>query len=76
MSSVGSELLDEIERVSAKRERWKKHKEEMGPLGAALTLAIALMTVEIDKAKEAITAGDAAASIRALKALQNYDGED
>lgn len=76
MSSVGSELLNEIERVSAKRERWKSYMADMGPAGVGMGLSIALMTKEINEAKAAIRDDDAVRSILALKALQGYDEAD
>lgn len=69
--TVGSELLNEIERVSAKRERWKGY--DMGPAGAP---GIALMTQEIDRAKLALESDDPAEAIRALKDLRGWDDSD
>lgn len=74
--SVGSELLNEIERVSAKRERWRGYMADMGPAGIGMRLSIAVMTAEINEAKEAIESGDAVRSIHALKALREYDVND
>lgn len=74
--SVGSELLNEIERVSAKRERWRGHMAEMGPTGRGLQLSIAMMTAEINEAKAALRDDDAIRSILSLKALRGYDNND
>lgn len=49
MSSVGSELLNEIERVSAKRQRWKTMSEEMGMKG--MLFSVHVMTLTIDEGK-------------------------
>lgn len=74
--SVGSELLNEIERVSAKRERWRGHMAEMGPAGVGMSLSIAMMTNDIEEAKAAILDDDAVRSILSLKALRGYDNND
>lgn len=74
--TVGSELLDEIERVTAKRERWK------GYAGAGIIArgnfqpAILLMSIAIENAKKAIIDEDAVLSITALKALRDFDKQD
>ena len=69
--SVGAELLDEIERVSAKRERWKGYG--LGPSGAP---GIALMTRAITRGKEALIGDDPIGAIRALEDLRGFDNED
>lgn len=74
--TVGSALLDEIERVSAKRERWKGYRKDMGPAGVGMDLSISLMTKEIEEAKAAIRDDDSVRSILALKALRGYDDGD
>lgn len=75
MSSVGSELLDEIERVSAKRERWKAYAADAGPQ-ANFRPAILLMTIAIDNAKKEAMGDDPAAAITALQALKDFNEED
>lgn len=75
MSSVGDELLNEIERISAKRERWRGYAKEAGPQ-AAFGPSIILMTMELDAAKKAISDGDAIACIEALQALKEYNDDD
>jgi len=72
MTTVGHELLSEIERVAAKRERWKaiaKTIPECEPV-------IALMTVSIDGAKAAVASGDIVACMRAYADLKGYDSDD
>jgi hypothetical protein len=74
VSSVASELLNEIERVSAKRGRWRGYaglapKANFGP-------AIMLMTIAIDNAKKAIMGEDPVAAIAALRALRDFNEED
>lgn len=72
MSTVGSDLLNEIERVSAKRERWKGYAEVQDNF----SYAVMLMTMAIDNGKRAIAEDDAVASIAALKALRDFDSDD
>lgn len=74
-ATVGSELLNEIERVSAKRERWKGYAAESGPMGN-FAPALFLMTRAINQAKKAVQSDDPAAAIAALKTLREYDDND
>jgi hypothetical protein len=74
--SVGTELLNEIERVSAKRERWRGYCKNMPAISAGMQLGIAMMGAAIDAAKDAIANSDAVASIAALETLRGYDDED
>jgi hypothetical protein len=69
-----SELLNEIERVSAKRERWKGYA--LGAPRAEFRPGIHLMTMAIDNAKKAIADDDAVASIAALQALRDFNEDD
>lgn len=75
MSTVGSELLNEIERVSAKRERWKSYAASMGQMGNFLP-GVAMMTAAIDEAKRAVISDDPAAAIRALADLRGFSNDD
>ena len=70
-NSVGSELLNEIERVSAKRERWKGYV--MGPAGEP---GIFLMTQSIERGKIAVQSADPAEAIAALVDLRSWDDND
>lgn len=56
MISVAEKLFSEIERVSAKRERWCRYQAEMGNAGLGMGLTIQMMTIEIDAAKSALLA--------------------
>lgn len=69
--SVGTELLNEIERVSAKRERWKGYG--MGQSGMP---GIALMTQAIERGKFAMASLDPVACIAALEDLRGFDSDD
>ena len=74
--SVGSKLLSEIERISARRERWRGYLNDSTlPLGN-LAPAILLMTAAIDEAKAAIAGNDAVRCIAALQALEGYRDDD
>jgi hypothetical protein len=76
MSSVAEALLNEIERVVAKRERWRMMMKRTEFIGANLAAAIALMTVAIDLAKRSFLSDDPADSVRALAILRGYDNDD
>ena len=75
MSSVGEELLNEIERVSAKRERWRGYAKDAGPQ-VVLAPGIMLMTMAIDAGKAALMSGDPVSAIRVLEDLRGYDDND
>jgi len=74
--SVGIELLNEIERVAGKRERWKQYSIETPEIALGLKPGIALMGLAIERAKDAIANNDAVASIAALEDLRGYDSDD
>lgn len=74
--TVGSKLLSEIERVSAKRERWRQFEEMPAFKMANFGPAILLMTRAIDQAKAALQSDNVADSISALRALEGYSNED
>lgn len=75
IETVGSKLLDEIERVSAKRERWRGYAQEFGS-PASYSPGIMLMTEAIERGKRAIADNDPIASLQALEWLQSYNDED
>lgn len=70
-ASVGSELLNEVERVSAKRERWKGYG-----MGQAGVPGITLMTLAIERGKTAVQSADPAEAIAALEDLRGFDSDD
>ena len=72
---VEAALTREIERVSAKRERWLEGSMNDVRLALNLNSRIGVMGIEIDEAREAILADDAARAVRALYALRRYDDE-
>jgi len=74
--SVGTELLNEIERVSAKRQRWLTMSREVPGMANGMAVGIALMGHAIDSAKTAIAENDAVACIRSLEKLREYDSDD
>src|SRR5260370_42489560 len=76
IDKVESALIDEIARVSAKRERLLVKSKRDVRLALALNSKIALMGIEIDEAKEAILSDDLARAVRALFALRRYDDYD
>jgi hypothetical protein len=65
-------LADELERVVILRENWKQLIAE-GLVGSAnMAPGIALMTVAIDAAKDALGGDDAIASLKAYEALRGF----
>ena len=74
--TVGSELLNEIERVSAKRERWKGYAAADPVMANALRPAMFLMTRAITRGKEAAIGDDPAEAILALEDLCGFDDND
>jgi hypothetical protein len=76
MVTVAEKLLYEIERIAAKRERWRGYAK-MGPSGAiGFGLAIGVMTQEIEAAKRALMNNDALECIACLKSLEEYSDDD
>ena len=75
MASVGSALLDEIERVSAKRERWRAMEKAIGSPQVNFAPAIFMMTQAIDAGKIALQGDNPVDAIRALESLQGFDNE-
>ena len=73
--SVGTALLAEIERVSAKRERWRGYAREAGPQ-VNFAPAIFFMTAAIEAGKRAIEEDDGVAAIAALRDLRDFDSKD
>ena len=80
--TLASKLIDEIERVSAKRERWREYRRQLesGPwypgVQAVYAPAIFMMTSAIDVAKRALSDDDGVACIAALHDLQSYSNND
>lgn len=72
MTTVGLELLNEIERVTAKRERWRAFARTI----PACALTVDMMTTSIDAAKAAVASGDVIACMRAYADLKGYDSDD
>lgn len=76
MTSVGEKLLDEIERVSAKRERWKQYAKDAGFPNVSFAPGMALMDYAIKAGKEAVMSADPLSAIEALKLLEGFDSDD
>ncbi len=74
--TVGSELLNEIERVSAKRERWRGYSADPLLKSGNFAPAIFLMTAAIDRGKSAVQSDDPAEAIAALEDLRSFDSYD
>ncbi len=74
LMTVGSELLNEIERVSAKRERWLAYSAELHD--ASLRPAVLLMTQAIERGKVAVQSDDPVEAIAALENLRDFDSDD
>lgn len=66
MSSVGIELVNEIERVSALRENYRNLPHDAG------RFAIIMMDAAIEDAKKQLHGDDPVAAIRAYKTLKEF----
>ena len=75
MTNLVAAMLDQIERVVAKRERWrgyaKEHDSEI-----AYAPGVALMTAAIEAGKTAIAEIDVIKSLRAHEDLKGFDVQD
>ena len=75
MTNLVAAMLDQIERVVAKRERWrgyaKEHDSEI-----AYAPGVALMTAAIEAGKTAIAETDVIKSLRAHEDLKGFDVQD
>lgn len=70
-----AKILEELERVTAMRERWRRYADEWAPFGRAyanLGPGIVLMTLAIEEAKAAIAGDDVIASLKALRSLEGF----
>jgi hypothetical protein len=71
MPSVGSKLLDEIERVSGLRAQYESLR---GTPGVNVEWVIGRSTAAIDRAKQAMKSDDPAEAIAALRDLEGFTG--
>ena len=80
-TSVGAELPRQIERVSAKRERYRVYAKSLlgegfPEMAWSLTPVIAVMTHDLDAASAAVASGDVIACILAYQALRDFGDDD
>ena len=77
MTDLVTQTLDQLERVVAIRERYREIARNMSKFGHGSSLgpAIAMMTADIDRAKDAIVTMDSTALIPALDSLKGYSNE-
>ena len=69
-------LAEELERIVAKRERWKDMVRRGEVRVVEFLPGLALMTQAIDAAKSALGLGDAIASLRAYEDLKGFASDD
>lgn len=72
MESVGSELISEIERVSALREQYRSLRSLRDLPPVNVEPVILMMSRAILAAKDAVLCDDPARAIRCLKELQGF----
>jgi len=76
MLTLADALPQQIERVSAKRDRWIKMAAETPELAFGMNLTIEIMNHEISGAIRAAASGDVIEMIRAYEALAGYSDDD
>lgn len=69
-------LSDQITRVSAKAERWRKMMREHPDLTRGLEIGLTIMEAEIKTARAALAGGDPLQMIPAYEALEAYSDDD
>ena len=74
--SLTESLPKQIERVTAKRDRWIKITQDHPEMASGMNIGIALMQHEIMNAVKASASGDVAAMIEAHEALAAYGDDD
>lgn len=75
--SVGEQLINEIERIAAKRERYRSYRKDMSKqFAVGMDISIAVMTAELNEAKAAVLDADPARAIRVLEALRGYNDDE
>ena len=71
---IVSQLLDEIERVVAKRERWREYAK-IGNSQSNFAPSIYMMTLSINAAKASLLVCDPSVIIKSIEDLKGYDNE-
>ena len=74
--SLADALPRQIERVSAKRDRWIKITVDHPEMASGMNISIALMQHEIMSAVNALASGDVSEMISAHQALAAYSDDD
>lgn len=74
--SLAEALPKQIERVTAKRDRWIKMAAEHPDVASGMSIAIALMQHEVMQAVRAAATGDVAEMMSAHEALAAYSDDD
>ena len=74
--SLAEALPRQIERVTAKRDRWIKMTHDHPEMARGMNLTIALMQHEIMAGVRAAASGDVAAMMSAHEALAAYSDDD
>lgn len=74
--SIADALPRQIERVTAKRDRWIKMAADHPEMAPGMNITIALMQHEIMNGVRASASGDVAAMLAAHEALAAYGDDD
>lgn len=74
--TLADALPREIARISAKRDRWRDMMKEHPELAFGMTLTVAIMQAEIDRAVKACASGDVVEMLAAHQALKDYSDDD
>ena len=74
--SLAEALPRQIERVTAKRDRWIKMTKDHPEMASGMNIGIALMQTEIMNAVKASASGDVAEMMKAHEALAGYSDDD
>ena len=74
--TLADALPREIDRITAKRDRWIKMAAEHPEMAIGMNLAIGLMQHEVMQAVRASTEGDTVEMMRCLESLRAYSDDD
>ncbi len=76
MDTLADALPKEIERVTAKRDRWIQMAEEHPQMASGMRVSIQIMLHEIEQAIRVSASGDTVEMIRSLESLRGYSDDD
>lgn len=74
-NTLVDELVAEIKRVTAKKERWQQMMREHN-VRFGMQFSIHVMQAQIERGVESIATGEAGQMMRALESLKGYNDDD